>query len=86
MAQGIEIRPHDLGCPTLAKIVEHGKTRCTNCNAVLVTERNGQVVYCPNGHTRELSGEAALEFFDTTGSGWIRDELERDDSSDTRGD
>jgi ribosomal protein L37AE/L43A len=57
-----------------------GKARsgvCAQCGSRKVSERNGQIVYCPNGCSHEMSGEAFLELMDATGSGWIRDALKK---------
>lgn len=73
---GFHIQPHDLGCPTLSKIVERSKTHCVSCGSPLTFERGGDVWYCPNGHTSGMQGEPMLEHLDATGSGWMREILE----------
>lgn len=70
------IQPHDRGCARIRAYIEREKSsKCGTCDADFVVERGGDVVYCPEGHSTRMSGEAALEMLDAAGSGWIRDEL-----------
>lgn len=73
----LEVRPHDAGCPRLRAMFEKEQQgERPSCGSLLITEREGQVVYCPKGCMRNMKGEAALEVFDAAGSGWIRDAIE----------
>lgn len=71
--------PHAPDCSTLAAIVKRRQQGfCPECDARIVIERNGEIQYCPNGHMREISGEAYLQLMDASGSGWIRHVLKGD--------
>lgn len=73
---GFEIRPHEMGCSVLRKIATRGKTHCTSCDVPLIFEQGGDVWYCPDGHSSGMKGNAMLDFLDTAGSGWMREELD----------
>lgn len=78
---GYEMRPHSMECATLKKMSElHRQGICSSCGERYFTEANGEIWYCPNGHTRGMQGNALLDFFDATGAGWIRDAVEQPSS------
>jgi uncharacterized Zn finger protein (UPF0148 family) len=67
----LEIRPHEMNCPVLRQIAERSQTHCTTCDSPLTFEQNGDVWYCPNGHTSGMKNGAVLDFLEATGAGWI---------------
>lgn len=70
---GLNIQPHSIGCSVLKQIAERERTHCVKCGAAKMIEQGGQVIYCPNGHSLSVSGDAALDALEATGSGWIRE-------------
>lgn len=76
--------PHGMGCAFLRWCANQRKKGiCSQCGAKILSERGGQVKWCPNGCSREISGEAFLELMDATGSGWIREVVESEQRKGT---